>query len=296
MPTARRCQGCGATLNDPPAGSTSLTCPFCGLTHDMTQAFPAPVVVRIGGVTPQPPKHLGTIIGVVVVVILGATIIPIVFSLRMASNAIQQATSSVPSSIRALQDQRRPIAPAELSDFTERRWKELDVAPPPGGYRAFDPVTALPWAMTIGRAWAKDAALQRIDVGRVSSTGVVDLAGEDTSGYRFVSAARQARWRNDVDAGVKSVTPTALMVQIKGTVVSAILHDDDRDRDVGPPASLPLPAILETARRGRGFPDRPFYSGYMIHLPREGWVWYFRAPSGDSFPRVRARDGRVYPY
>jgi hypothetical protein len=34
----------------------------------------------------------------------------------------------------------------------------------------------------------------------------------------------------------------------------------------------------------------------MIHLPREGWVWYFTSPSGDSFPRVRARDGRTYPY
>jgi hypothetical protein len=218
----------------------------------------------------------------------------------MASTAIKTATSSIsssiPSSIRTLQDLRKPITPAELADLSERRWKQLDVAPPPGGFRAFDPVTALPWAMTIGRAWAKDATLQRIDVGRVSSTGVVDLSGEDTSGYRFVSAARQLRFKNDVDAGVKSVTPTALMLEIKGTVVSAIIHDDDRDRDAGEPVSLPLPAILETARRGRGFPDRPFYSGYMIHLPREGWVWYFRAPSGDSFPRVRARDGRVYPY
>ena len=91
----------------------------------MTQAFPSPVVVRIGSVTPQPPKRLGTIIGFVVVVILGATLVPIYFSMRMASSAIQQATSSVPSSIRALQDQRRPIAPAELADFTERRWNCL---------------------------------------------------------------------------------------------------------------------------------------------------------------------------
>jgi hypothetical protein len=170
------------------------------------------------------------------------------------------------------------------------------VAPPPGGFRVFDPVAALPWAMDIGRAWAKDAALARIDVGRVSATGVVDLAGETTSGYRFVSTARQTRWRNDVDAGVKSVTPTALMIQIKGTEVSALTQEDDRPRETGAPVSLPLAAILERARTGRGFGDRPFYSGYMIHLPREGWVWYFQAPSGDSFPRVRARDGRVYPY
>jgi hypothetical protein len=150
--------------------------------------------------------------------------------------------------------------------------------------------------MDIAHAWARDATLSRIDVGRVAATGVVDLAGDETSGYRFVSSARQTRWRNEVDAGTKSVTPTALMIQIKGTAVSAITQDDERDRTPGAPVSLPLPEILDRARVGRGFGDRPFYSGYMIHLPREGWVWYFQAPSGDSFPRVRARDGRVFPY
>jgi len=54
--------------------------------------------------------------------------------------------------------------------------------------------------------------------------------------------------------------------------------------------------LLVRARKARTFLDRPFYAAYMIHVRREGWAWYFRAPSGDSFPRVRARDGRVYPY
>jgi hypothetical protein len=53
MPTARRCTGCGATLNDPPAGATTLTCRFCGLTHDLGAraggvTFGAPVVIEIG--------------------------------------------------------------------------------------------------------------------------------------------------------------------------------------------------------------------------------------------------------
>ena len=37
---------------------------------------------------------------------------------------------------------------------------------------------SLPWAMAIGRAWASDAVLTRVDVGRVSVMGVVDLGGE----------------------------------------------------------------------------------------------------------------------
>jgi hypothetical protein len=267
----------------------------------MTPAFPWPVVVppraivQIGRSAPSS-RYVGTIVGVIVAVMLGATIVPVLISTRMASTAIQPATSSVSPQIRALQDSRRPLKPAELADLAERRWKTLDVVPPPDGFRAFDPVAALPWATEIGRAWAADAALTRIDIGRVSATGVVDLSGETTSDYRFISPARQARWRNDIDAGVKSVTPTALMIQIKGTNVSAITHDDERDRQTDAPDSLSLPTIIETARRKHGFGDRPFYSGYMIHLPRDGWVWYFQAPSGDSFPRVRARDGRVYPY
>ena len=54
---------------------------------------------------------------------------------------------------------------------------------------------------------------------------------------------------------------------------------------------------MPTARRCQGFEDKPYYAGYLIHLPREGWVWYFRAVSGTTgYPRVRARDGRVHPY
>jgi hypothetical protein len=35
----------------------------------------------------------------------------------------------------------------------------------------------------------------------------------------------------------------------------------------------------------------------MIHSAGEGWVWYLSTLSGrDSIPRVRAKDGRVWPY
>jgi hypothetical protein len=87
------------------------------------------------------------------------------------------------------------------------------------------------------------------------------------------------------------------MIDIKGREVRALAHDEGHAVAPPAPASLPLDEVLERARRGRGFEDKPYYAGYLIHLPREGWVWYFRAISGTSgYPRVRASDGRTYPY
>jgi len=139
--------------------------------------------------------------------------------------------------------------------------------------------------------------LTRVDVGRVSATGVVDLGGEAGSGYRFVSPGRHQRWINETEAGGKSPTATGLMLEIKETQVRALPHEERSVASLPTPASLPLPEILERARGGRGFEDKPYYAGYLIHLPREGWVWYFRAVAGTSgYPRVRASDGRTYPY
>jgi hypothetical protein len=54
---------------------------------------------------------------------------------------------------------------------------------------------------------------------------------------------------------------------------------------------------LTFSRAARKLPSKPFYKGYLIHLEREGWVWYLSTLSGDdSIPRRRARDARFYPY
>jgi hypothetical protein len=194
----------------------------------------------------------------------------------------------------------RALAPTALATLTQFGWNALDVPPPPGGFDAFEPVAALPWAMDIAQAWASDAVLTRIDIGRVDTTGVVNLSGETTGGYRFASPARQLRWKQETDAGSKSLTRTGLMLQIQGTTVRALLEEGRNSNDrpaPAPPTILSLPEVLTRAKaRRNGVADRPFYTGYMIHLPREGWVWYFSAPSGDSFPRARATDGRTYPY
>lgn len=296
MPTARRCSGCGAALGQPTDDDLTVVCTFCGLRHDLNDLAGAPtaVVVELG-------PRMRRANTAVVTAIVGIVAVAIGIALFTAYRTAADVTSRVQLAATAVQQRaaeaRRPLALTELAAFTESAWKTVDTAPPPGGFDAFEPVAGLPWALSIARAWAADAVVSRIDVGRVSATGVVDLGGESTSGYRFRSIARLRRWKQETDAGSRSLTSTGLVLQLQGTTVRVLMDRDDRDDPAAPAAaSLPLPELLVRARKGRGFEDRPFYGGYLIHLPREGWVWYFSAPSGDSFPRVRARDGRVYPY
>jgi hypothetical protein len=299
MPTARRCQGCGATLGEPAAGASVVTCRFCGLAHDTAPPSPAfasaPVVVQYAQPSRAAKRLIVAIVLVVVAVIVAGALVPAFLGLWVARTAIEH---TAPEFVARVTDAKTPIPPGDLASAPQGGgWKVLATTPPEGGFTDFDPVASLPWARAIGRAWASDAVLTRIDVGRVSATGVVDLGGEAGSGYRFVSPGRHQRRINETDAGGRSLTATGLMLEIKGTQVRALPHEERTDASTPPPASLPLAEILERARGGRGFEDKPYYAGYLIHLPREGWVWYFRAVSGSTgYPRVRARDGRVYPY
>jgi hypothetical protein len=297
VPTARRCQGCGATLGEPAAGSTVATCRFCGLAHDTATAIPAfpdaKIVVQYGRPNRTANRAIVAVVLVVVAIIVASALVPALFGLWMARTAVEHVTGMVerPS-------ERTRTAPADLGRLTRGGgWKVLATDPPVGGYADFDPVASLPWAMAIGKAWAADAVLTRIDVGRVSATGAVDVGGEQTSGYRFASPGRHQQWINETDAGAKPVTATGLLLQIKGTEVSALPYEERFEPGAPAPVSLPLAEILERARRHPEFADKPYYAGYLIHLPREGWVWYFRPISGTTgLPRIRARDGRTYPY
>jgi hypothetical protein len=296
VPTARRCQGCGATLGEPAAGTTLVTCQFCGLAHDATATFPALTSAPTGSQRSRSANRLiVAVVLVVVALIVASAMVPALLGLWIAKTAIEHTT---PDLTARLDDAKKPIPPGDLASAPQGGgWKVLATTPPEGGFADFDPVASLPWAMAIGRAWASDAVLTRIDVGRVSATGVVDLGGEAGSGYRFVSPGRHQRRIGDADAGGRSLTATGLMLEIKGTQVRALPHEERAVAGVPAPASLPLVEILERARGGRDFEDKPYYSGYLIHLPREGWVWYFRALAGTTgYPRVRASDGRVYPY
>lgn len=296
MATPRRCAGCGASLGEPTDDDLTIVCRFCGLRHDINDlaGAGAPVVVSVG----RAGRSGSRAIAAVVLLIVAATVAG---GLYVASRTALEVTTRVQEATTAAQnraaERNRPLALAELGTFTEYAWRPVDAPAPPGGFASFDPVAALPWAMTIARAWAPDAVLTRIDVGHVSATGIVDVSGDAPSGYRFHSPGRRLRWKQETDGGTRSTTSTGMMLQVQGTAARVLLDTNSRDEaKTSDPVSLPLPELLARARKARAFGDRPSYAAYMIFLPREGWAWYFRAPSGDSFPRVRARDGRVYPY
>lgn len=298
MPTARRCQGCGATLREGQEGEAVITCPFCGLAYDVDAGPPggAPVVVRVenAGVGRAARRIILIVFAIVVLAFASSAAEFIWLSTHIPTTVIDHVSTMTPARGR---DASAALAPADLASITAGGgWRRLEIAPPPGGFDAFDPVGGIPWAMAIGRAWAADAVITRVDVGRVSATGVVDLSGEQVSGYRFVSPARQSQRKNEIDTGTKSSTSSELMVQLKGTEVRALATDSPTPPAPVAASSLGLDRILDGARHGRGFVERPFYSGYLIHLPREGWCWYFQTPSGESLPRIRARDGKSYPY
>lgn len=297
MATPRRCSGCGAALGTPTDDDLTIVCTFCGLRHDINdlagagaQGAPVTITVDLSRRRHRASRWLVAIVALLVIV-------PSAIGVYMASRAADTVSTALRVPVTRVLERPRLLPLADLASLTESRWLTVDAPPLPGGAEGFEPVAALPWAMGIAKAWAADAQLTRIDLGRADTNGRVDLSGEDVSGYRFRSPARERRWKQESDAGPKSKTPTAMMLQIRRGAVQVLLDVDIRNEPEAPaPVSLALPELLKRAKTRKAFADRPFYRGYMIHLPREGWAWYFSAPSGDSFPRVRARDGRVYPY
>ena len=292
MPTARRCTGCGATLNDPPAGATTLTCRFCGLTHDLgvragAVSIGAPVVIEVGQTLRRTSAVAGAAILGTVGLALGIGGYVAWRVTRETGFGTQLSTLSprvpeVPA--KTSRPAERLLPPADLATLTTFGWYPLDVPPPPGGFDAFEPVAALPWAMDIARAWASDAVLTRIDIGRVDTTGVVTLSGETTSGYRFSSPGRQQRWKQETDAGSKSQTRVGLMVQLQGTTVRALTEEGRNSSDRPAPAPAHDPAAAggvgarqsASQRRGRSavlqrLPDPPAARGLGVVLQRAVW-------------------------
>ena len=264
MPTARRCSGCGATLNDPVEGATTIACRFCGLTHDLPGSATGtrPVVMEIGpNVRRGGERIAGLIVAAVVLVVAGGLYVAY-RAMDTAREAVNRATSGIPPTTPA---KARSVAPAELATSTGSGWQVLDVPPTPGGFDAFDPVAALPWALDIARAWASDAALTRIDVARVDTTGVVNLSGESMSGYRFRSPGRQTRWKQEADTGSPSLTRTGLMLRLRGGAVEALL-EQGRNDDESAAAGAGQPAAGPGARARQEGPRLPG-SAVLQRLP-----------------------------
>ena len=268
--------------------------------------------VDLGGAT-KAAASVGKIVAVVVLATVAIAVIAVFVSIRSAAPQVNLAVNDAAQRIaeiqRATASARQPvpprvqkIAPSALATPTALGWRELDVPVPSSGWATFEPVTDLRWAMDIARAWQPDARLTRIDVDRLKSDGTVDLtAGPDNkAGYRFMSPGQIENWGRIADRDAKAEVPYAMMLQLVEQKVTALVTRGQPRNDAAPPVTIdshPLPELLNLALKRRGFKEHPFYSGYMIHLPGEGWVWYLSSLSNrESQPRVRARDGATYPY
>jgi len=309
--SARRCAGCGSSLPETSDDTSQITCSFCGLVNELGHGRPAArstvISVDARGAV-HAASAAGRTVAWIVFAVIAVTLGSVGFGIYTAMkpvNAILQTVNEQVADVRRTVPQmarNQKVAPAALGNDGNAGWRELDVPAPSSGWLAFEPVTDLGWAFSIARAWQKDARLTRIDVDRLKDNGTIDLTGgpDNKAGYRFVSPAQIDAWKRIADRDSKASVPYELMITLAEQKAKALVVRGEPSRQELPPVdadSHPLPELLGLAKRGRGFAEFPFYKGYMIHLDREGWVWYLNSLSGrESLPRVRAKDGATYPY
>jgi hypothetical protein len=283
--------------------------------NDFTQGEvtspPATIKVDVGGASRA--SSAGAVIATVVLVVIAmvfGTIFYIVRTvMRPVNDVVQTVTGQVPQLKEMAQVARQAqalahpakVKPSDLANGT-LGWVELDVPVPASGWSTFEPVTDLRWAREIAQAWQADARLSRIDVDRLKDTGTVDVtAGPDNAaGYRFESPSQIAAWERIADRDSHAAVGYELMIKLAEQKVRALVVKGEprgaraAAEDVD---SHPLPELLALAAKDPHFVPHPFFTGYMIHLDRDGWVWYLNDLSHrESLPRIRARDGALYPY
>jgi hypothetical protein len=293
---ARRCQGCAAPLPDG-EGPEALRCRFCGLVHDpavATSARPA-IHVRVTGESMKRPiRWLAVVIALVAIVSLVPAVLALYFGWRVAGLA----------SSAGLAGAARPtlLAPAGLRDAPGGN-HDLDAAPPAGGFAAVDAVATLPWALSIAQSWSPDARLERIDVGRLRPDGTVNVQDDPEAviGYRFRSPSRVAALLEQGRLRSSARSAVGLFLVVERGKLRALVNEStatsERGDAVPPhPSVLPLARLVTLAPVEKLLDGAPFLSGYLIHSEDEGWVWYFSTLAGESKPRVRGRDGAVWPY
>ncbi len=308
---ARQCLGCAAPL--PPGGpGEPVRCTFCGMVHDPDRSDSGLRVAAASAAAPQIRIIGFPVARLAFLVFLLAIVVPVVLMVYSAVNSVRMTDASLGRASAALASLARGRVGASGAVTVEglrdlgAGFHDLSVSAPAGGYANFDAVVQLPWAVTIAQAWAADARLQRIDVGRVHPDGLVNAQDDSEAEvtYRFVSGDRVEELRRRADLSSQAELPTEFWVRVKSgkpqviapATAAAMLHAHDLDGL--PPAHPQALSLADTFKRLSGKPQfaAPFYQGYLIYLKSEGWVWYFSTLSGSSLPRVRATDARSYPY
>lgn len=225
-------------------------------------------------------------------------------SIRSSIESVTRGLSESPTAVK-----KGPLPVSALAEPSFRGRHEISAAPPPSPLSAYDPVAGLPWALALAQVWSDDVKLERIDVDRLRPDGTINVQDDPEAEvtYRFVSPRRfQAlRERANLESRPKGDQEFWIVIE-NGKLFAYELETHAAfasDREAAEidgltwPKSLSMPEILRGAARRREFPDVPFYKGYLIRLEDEGWCWYLSTLSGSpSIPRVRARDGKSWPY
>jgi hypothetical protein len=300
---ARRCGGCGAALPDPDEFERS-TCQFCGMTHDA--ATPGGASIQIAIETPETRRFARGAIVVISLVFLISVLAPLAFIYMQwrASSALAPLRAFVSTSTSSVKKTRTT---SNLRDLP-RGFHELETTAPPGGYASVDAVSALPWALAIAQAWSGDARIARIDVERMRPDGAVNAQddAEASVTYRFASPGRGEELQRRAETSGQAELDSEFWVRLNGGRAQVIAHynsagvarvmDRGPGRTPGHPVALPLTEFVSRPGAKRTLKPLPFYRGYMIYSPGEGWVWYFSTLANETFTRMRARDAAPYPY
>jgi hypothetical protein len=244
-----------------------------------------------------------------VAVFLAAILLPVGLMIYSAVRGGESLVQTAANAITAAATTGR-AAPVKLTlkdlDELAPGYHALETAAPPSGYASFDAATALPWAMTIARAWVNDARLDRVDVARLHPDGLIDVAGDQEAEvtYRFVSPERLKELRRRADLSANANVQTEFWVRVKAgeasvvaptTPAALLAFRDHEGLAPEPPRALPLTETFTKLATRPQF-KAPFYKGYLLYAEHEGWVWYFSTLAGEPLPRVRSADGKTFPY
>ena len=303
----RHCAACAAPLAPGEPGE-SVRCTFCGLVHDPPVALPdalsAAAAVAVPGVRANLPGARLAFL-VFILAILVPVGLMVYSAVRGGESLVQTAADAIGVSATTGRAASTAVTLNSLDDLSPG-FHPLDATPPLSGYASLDAVAALPWAVTIARAWADDARLERIDVDRLHPDGLVNVADDEEAQvtYRFVSPDRMSELRRRADLSANAQVQTEFWVRVQDgqpTVMAPTTPaalQTFRDHEGLPPEHPRALALGTTFARlaNRAEFKAPLYNGYLLHVEGEGWVWYFSTLSGTSLPRVRSADGKVWPY
>ncbi len=267
--------------------------------------------IDLSGARLSPRRSLGCIALVLLLVLgLGGIIAWRSYTMQSSIRAsIANATKSFGEISQSVRVEPMAVSELALPGFEGRRAIAAAAPASAGGLAAFDAVTAMPWALALAQVWQSDVKLERIDVERMRPDGTVNVADDPEAEvtYRFVSPRRLQALRERANLESRPTGDHEFWIALEqGKVFAyelqthAAFASDREAAEVDAltwPKSLALPEILRGAKRDSRFPEVPFYKGYLIRLDDEGWCWYLSTLSGSpSIPRVRARDGRMWPY